>query len=97
MVEFLSSYGLWIALAAIMIGMHWFGMGCCGGTRRHGSAPDSKGPAVEPSGGEESSGMSPGSEGGDREPAVFTSAPVDSANSRTDGQCSLRRGARLER
>jgi hypothetical protein len=35
MMEFLGSYGLWLALAAIMIGMHWFGMGCCGGGRRH--------------------------------------------------------------
>jgi hypothetical protein len=63
MIEFLSSYGLWIALAVIMIGMHWFGMGCCGGTRRHGSAPGSKGPAVESSGSQKSSGTSPGSGG----------------------------------
>jgi hypothetical protein len=34
MTEFLSSYGLWILLAAIFVVMHRFGMGCCGGGRR---------------------------------------------------------------
>jgi hypothetical protein len=34
MFEFLQSYGLWSALAGVFVGMHWFGMGCCGG-RRH--------------------------------------------------------------
>jgi hypothetical protein len=63
MLEFLSSYGLWIALAVIMIGMHWFGMGCCGGGHRRGSAPGSKGPPVEPSGGEKASGTGPKSGG----------------------------------
>jgi hypothetical protein len=29
--EFLSSYGLWILLALIFVGMHIFGRGCCGG------------------------------------------------------------------
>jgi hypothetical protein len=33
--EFLSSYGLWILLAAIFVSMHVFGMGCCGG-HQHG-------------------------------------------------------------
>jgi hypothetical protein len=37
MMEFLSSYGLWIALGGVMIGMHWFGMGCCGGGHRRGA------------------------------------------------------------
>jgi hypothetical protein len=35
MLEFLGAYGLWIVLAAIMIGMHWFGMGCCARRPRH--------------------------------------------------------------
>ena len=28
MVEFLQSYGLWIALGVVFLAMHWFGM-CC--------------------------------------------------------------------
>ena len=38
MEEFLRSYGIWILLAAVFIGMQWFGMGCCGGG--HGSKGD---------------------------------------------------------
>ncbi len=34
MVEFLQSYGLWIALAGVFVAMHWFGRGCCGGGHR---------------------------------------------------------------
>jgi hypothetical protein len=35
MVEFLQTYGLWIALGGVFVGMHWFGMGCCGGHRHN--------------------------------------------------------------
>ena len=31
MIEFLQTYGLWIALAVVFFAMHRFGMGCCGG------------------------------------------------------------------
>jgi hypothetical protein len=55
MVEFLSSYGLWIVLGAIMIGMHWFGMGCCAGGHRDGSNPGLKGLGAQSPGGEKSS------------------------------------------
>jgi hypothetical protein len=34
MLEFLQSYGLWIALGGVFVAMHWFGMGCCGGQQR---------------------------------------------------------------
>jgi hypothetical protein len=34
MIEFVQSYGLWIALAGIFVAMHWFGKGCCGGAHR---------------------------------------------------------------
>jgi hypothetical protein len=34
MEEFIRSYGIWILLAAVFFGMHWFGMGC-GGSHRH--------------------------------------------------------------
>lgn len=37
MEDFIRSYGLWILLAAVFVGMHWFGMGCGGG---HRHAPD---------------------------------------------------------
>ncbi|MBI1734511.1 MAG: hypothetical protein HYR51_04990 [Candidatus Rokubacteria bacterium] len=33
--EFMRSYGLWIALAAVFLAMHWFGG--CGASHRHGS------------------------------------------------------------
>ncbi len=36
MEEFLKSYGLWILLGAVFVGMHWFGRGCCGGSHRSG-------------------------------------------------------------
>jgi hypothetical protein len=49
MIEFLQSYGLWIALAGVFVGMHWFGMGCCGG-RRH---EKERGPSATASGGAE--------------------------------------------
>ncbi len=40
MLEFVQSYGLWIALAGVFVAMHWFGMGCCGGRqgRRKGQS-----------------------------------------------------------
>jgi hypothetical protein len=59
MAEFLSSYGLWIVLAVIMIGMHWFGMGCCGGVRRHGSGADSASPFTGSSENGKAHGTSP--------------------------------------
>jgi hypothetical protein len=31
MIEFLQTYGLWIALAGVFFAMHRFGMECCGG------------------------------------------------------------------
>jgi hypothetical protein len=34
MIEFVQSYGLWIALAGIFVAMHWFGKGCCGAPRQ---------------------------------------------------------------
>jgi hypothetical protein len=34
MMEFLSTYGLWILLLGIFLAMHRFGMGCCEGGRR---------------------------------------------------------------
>lgn len=34
MIEFVQSYGLWIALAGVFVAMHWFGRGCCGGGHR---------------------------------------------------------------
>jgi len=39
MEEFLRSYGIWILLAAIFVGMQWFGAGCCG-RHRSGSGGD---------------------------------------------------------
>ncbi len=39
MIEFLQTYGLWIALAGVFIVMHRFGMGCCGGGHQHGAPP----------------------------------------------------------
>jgi hypothetical protein len=49
MIEFLSNYGLWIALAGVFFAMHWFGMGC-GGHGSHsqkskpkGGTPDEQG------------------------------------------------------
>ena len=39
MEEFLRSYGIWIVLAAVFFGMHWFGAGC-GGGHRHGEGSD---------------------------------------------------------
>ena len=35
MIEFLQTYGLWIALAGVFFIMHRFGMGCCGGGHHH--------------------------------------------------------------
>jgi len=34
MIQFVQSYGLWIALVGVFFAMHWFGMGCCGGGHR---------------------------------------------------------------
>jgi hypothetical protein len=45
--EFLSSYGLWILLAAIFVGMHVFGMGCCGG-HSHGERKKDRGADAVP-------------------------------------------------
>ncbi len=42
MIEFLQTYGLWIALAGVFIVMHRFGMGCCGGGHQHGAPPEDK-------------------------------------------------------
>ncbi len=42
MIEFLQTYGLWIALAGVFIIMHRFGMGCCGGGHQHGPPPREK-------------------------------------------------------
>ncbi len=39
MIEFLHTYGLWIALAGVFIVMNRFGMRCCGGGHRHLRAP----------------------------------------------------------
>ncbi len=39
MIEFLQTYGLWIALAGIFIIMNRFGMGCCGGGHQHEAPP----------------------------------------------------------
>jgi hypothetical protein len=44
MIEFLQSYGLWIALAAVFFAMHRFGMVCCRG-QKHRLAQDGQGPA----------------------------------------------------
>jgi len=35
MSEFLSNYGLWFVLGGIVVAMHLFGMGCCGGGHDH--------------------------------------------------------------
>lgn len=34
MIEFVQTYGLWIALAGVFVAMHLFGRGCCGGGHR---------------------------------------------------------------
>jgi hypothetical protein len=44
MEEFLRSYGLWILLGAVFVGMHWFGRGC--GTS-HRSRPETKTPETD--------------------------------------------------
>ncbi|MFB3819543.1 MAG: hypothetical protein ACE147_17935 [Candidatus Methylomirabilales bacterium] len=50
--EFLSNYGLWILLAAIFVGMHVFGMGCCGGHQHGQRKKDAGGDSVaEPTAG----------------------------------------------
>lgn len=50
--EFLSNYGLWILLAAIFVGMHVFGMGCCGGHQHAQRKNDSEAdPVSEPAAG----------------------------------------------
>lgn len=43
MTEFIQTYGLWILLGGIFVAMHWFGMGCCGGSHRHGQRPKGDG------------------------------------------------------
>ncbi len=42
MIEFLTNYGLWFILAGVFFAMHRFGMGCCGGGHRNGSARQPK-------------------------------------------------------
>ncbi len=42
MIEFLQSYGLWIALAGVFVAMHWFGKGYCGGGHQHGDSRDTE-------------------------------------------------------
>jgi hypothetical protein len=49
--EFLSNYGLWILLAAIFVGMHVFGMGCCGQQRRQPKKAGDTDPGPEPAAG----------------------------------------------
>lgn len=56
MVEFLQNYGLWIALVGVFVGMHWFGMGCCGGGHRHGQGQRPQGPPGEEPKAEKGSG-----------------------------------------
>ena len=34
MIEFLHTYGLWIALAGVFFALHRFGIGCCGGQQQ---------------------------------------------------------------
>lgn len=43
MIEFLHTYGLWIALAGVFFAMHRFGIGCCGG-HQHRLTPRAQGP-----------------------------------------------------
>ncbi len=42
MLEFLATNGGWLALAAVFVAMHWFGMGCCGGHRHQRREDDGK-------------------------------------------------------
>ena len=55
MIEFLQTYGLWIALVGVFIIMHRFGMGCCGGghhralARRDEATPGENGQGEKPS------------------------------------------------
>lgn len=51
MEEFLGSYGLWLLLAAVFVGMHWFGRGCGGASHRpRGDTTDRKGANETPAG-----------------------------------------------
>jgi len=38
--EFLSSYGLWILVVAVLAGMHWFGRACSASHRFRDDARD---------------------------------------------------------
>ena len=51
MLDFIQSYGLWIALAGVFVAMHWFGMGCCGGGHRQRPTENTQGgPGERPKG-----------------------------------------------
>lgn len=63
MIEFVQSYGLWIALAGVFVGMHWFGMGCCGGRRREKSTQPGEKVAGRGSGSEKASEAGPKASG----------------------------------
>ena len=47
LMELVLSYGLWIALAAVFLTMHWFGMSCCGGGREHRTPQGSQRPSED--------------------------------------------------
>ncbi len=64
MIEFVQSYGLWIALAGVFVAMHWFGMGCCGGQRREKSTQPSEKVAGRTPGSEKASEAGPKASGG---------------------------------
>jgi len=64
MVEFLQSYGLWIALAGVFVAMHWFGKGCCGGGHRQGPGQGDQGVLGEREKAEKTSEGVPKSTGG---------------------------------
>ncbi len=55
MVEFVQSYGLWIALIGVFVAMHWFGRGCCRGGHRQRSTQTSQGLPAEGMKGEQES------------------------------------------
>jgi hypothetical protein len=42
MIEFLHTYGLWIALAGVFFVMHRFGTGCCSGGQHHTARPSGR-------------------------------------------------------
>ena len=64
MLEFVQSYGLWIALAGVFVAMHWFGMGCCGGRQRQGRGQRTEDIAAGAPGSEKAPESMPRSGGG---------------------------------